>query len=155
LAQRNEHDDAVKLLVDVLDKEPGPELTEKIRLRLGGIHAAKGNIKIALQQFDAVASNAKSPLFGWAHYRAGEALIQNQQYPEDAKLLIMIRDNPAWNNVAGLTDRALLRLGYANALLKNWDESRVAYERLANNFPNSTWADEGRYGVGWALQQQK
>ena len=30
-----------------------------------------------------------------------------------------------------------------------------AYERLVNQFPNSPWHDEARYGMGWALQQQK
>jgi TolA-binding protein len=155
LAQRNEHDAAVQLLNDVLDKEPALELTERIRLRLGGIHAAKGNIKAALQQFDAVASNPKSPLLGWAHYRAGEALIQNKQYPDAIKRLAIFRDQGAWQNVAGLTDRALMRLGYSYALDKNWDQSRVAYERLVNAFPNSPWHDEARYGMGWALQQQK
>jgi TolA-binding protein len=130
-------------------------LTEKVRLHLGGVQAAKGNIKGALQQFDAVAANPKSPLFGWAHYRAGEALIQNQQYPEAVKRLVILRDNPSFNNVPGLTDRALLRLGHANALLKNWGESRTAYDRLVNAFPTSVWADEGRYGIAWAFHQEK
>jgi cellulose synthase operon protein C len=155
LAQRNEHDAAVLLLNEVLDKEPALDMTEKIRLRLGGIHAAKGNIKAALQQFDAVAKNPKSPLLGWAHYRAGEALIQDQQYPEAIKRLTMFRDQGPWQNVAGLTDRALVRLGYSYALTKGWDQSRAAYERLVNSFPNSPWQDEARYGMGWALQQQK
>ncbi len=155
LAQRNEHDAAVTLLNEVLDKEPAPELTEKIRLRLGGIHAAKGNIKAALQQFDAVSNNPKSPLLGWAHYRAGEALIQNQQYAAAIKRLVIFRDQGQWQNVAGLSDRALLRLGYAYALEKSWDQSRSAYERVVNNFPNSPWHDEARYGMGWAMQQQK
>ena len=53
-AQRSEHDAAMQLLTDVLDKEPGPELTEKVRLQIGGVQAAKGNLKGALQQFDAV-----------------------------------------------------------------------------------------------------
>ena len=155
LAQRNDHDAAVQLLNDVLDKEPNPELTQKIRLRLGGIHAAKGNIKAALAQFDAVAANPKSPLVGWAQYRAAEALIQDEQYPAAIKRLVIFRDQGAWQNVPGLTDRALMRLGYAYALIKSWDESRVAYERLVNNFPKSPWYDEARYGMGWALQQQK
>ena len=30
-----------------------------------------------------------------------------------------------------------------------------AYERVANNFSNSPWGDEARYGMGWAMQQQK
>jgi cellulose synthase operon protein C len=155
MSQRNEHDAAAQLLTDVLDKEPNPEMTEKVRLRLGGILAAKGNIKGALQQFDAVASNPKSQLLGWAHYRAGEALIQNQQYADAVKRSTMFRDNGNWNNVPGLTDRGLVRLGYALAANKAWDESRNTYERLVNQFPNSPWHDEGRYGIGWALQQQK
>src|SRR5205814_7599769 len=99
LAQRNEHDAAVVLLNEVLDKEPALDMTEKIRLRLGGIHAAKGNIKAALQQFDAVAKNPKSPLLGWAQYRAGEALIQNQQYAAAIKRLSIFRDSGTWQNV--------------------------------------------------------
>ena len=122
---------------------------------MGSIHAAKGNVKAALQQFDAVASNAKSPLFGWANYRAGEALLQSQQYGDAIKRLVIFRDNPAWNNVSGLTDRGLVRLGYAFASVKSWDDSRVSYERAANQFPNSPWQDEARYGIGWAFQQQK
>lgn len=155
LAQRNEHDPAIALLNEVLDKEPNQEMTEKIRLRMGAIHASKGNMKAAMQQFDAVASNPKSTLVGWAHYRAAEALIQGQQYPEAIKRLTIFRDNPTWQNQPGLTDRALLRLGYAAAVIKSYDESRVAYERLVGNFPNSPWHDEARYGIGWALQQQK
>jgi TolA-binding protein len=143
------------LLNEVLDKEPSPEMTEKIRLRLGSIQAAKGNLKAALQQFDAVASNPKSALVGWAQYRAGEALIQNQQYADAIKRLIIFRDQPAWNNVPGLTDRGLARLGLAYAHDKNWDQSRVAFERVVNQFPASPWQDEARYGIGWAFQQQK
>ena len=155
LSQRGEHDPAFQLLNDVLDKEPSPEMTEKVRLRMGGIHAAKGNLKGALQQFDAVASNPKSALYGWAQYRAGEALLHNQQYSDAIKRLTIFRDQPAWNNVPGLTDRGLVRLGYAYAVSKSWEESRQAYERLVNQFSNSTWHDEARYGIGWALQQQK
>jgi tetratricopeptide (TPR) repeat protein len=155
LAQRNDHDEAVKLLGEVLDKEPSPELTEKVRLRLGTIHAAKGNIKGALAQFDVVAANPKSPLAGWAHYRAGEALLQGQQYAEAAKRLSVFRDNGQFQNIAGLSDRALLRLGHAYAGLQQWEPSRQAHERLVGAFPNSVWADEARYGLAWAWQQLK
>lgn len=155
LAQRNEHDGALALLNEVLDKEPSVDMTEKIRLRLGSIHAAKGNLKGALQQFDAVTSNPKSQLVGWAQYRAGEALIHNQQYADAVKRLSMFRDQVQWQNVSGLSDRALMRLGFAYAQLKSWDESRVAYQRLVIVFPSSIWVDEGRYGIGWALHQKK
>jgi TolA-binding protein len=155
LAQRHDHDEALKLLGDVLDKEPSPELTAKVRLRLGSIHAAKGNLKGALAQFDVVANNPKSPLAGWAHYRAGEALLAGQQYAEATKRLVLFRDQGQFQNIAGLSDRALLRLGHALAAQQQWDASRQAHERLVNAFGGSAWADEARYGIAWAWQQQK
>jgi TolA-binding protein len=155
LAQRQEYDDALKLLNEGLDKEPPAELTEKIRIHLGIVHAARGDLKAALGQFNAVALNAKSALAGHAQYRAGEVLMHNKQYDEAVKRFIAFRDQPQFQNVPGVSDRALFRLGQAYARLKNWEESRRAHERLAGAFPNSPWADEARYGMGWAVQQQK
>jgi TolA-binding protein len=155
LADRREHEPAVKLLNEVLDKEPSQELTEKIRLRLGGIQAAKGNLKAALAQFDAVAKNPKSALAGWAHYRAGEALLADKQPDAAIKRLVIFRDQGPYQNQPGLSDRALLRLGFAYALTKQWEPSRQAYERLVGAFPNSAWQDDARYGIGWSFQQQK
>ncbi len=54
----------------------------------------------------------------------------------------------------GLTDRALLRLGYALSLLKQWDASRQAYEQVVNRFGSGRWVHEARYGIGWAYQSQ-
>lgn len=154
MAQRNEHEGALKLLGEALDKEPAQELTEKVRLRIGTLHAAKGNLKGALAQFDAVAANPKSTQIGWAHYHAGEALLKNEQYPEAVKRLVVFRDNPTLHNVAGLSDRAFLRLGHAFALVRSWDDSRQAHERVVSSFPASPWGDEARYGIGWAFQHQ-
>lgn len=155
LLQRHEHDAAAKLLNDVLDKEPSKELTEKIRLHLGSIQAAKGNLKGAIAQFDAVAQNPKSALAGWAHYRAAEVLLAEKQPDAAIKRLIIFRDQGPYQNQPGLSDRALLRLGYAFALTRQWEPSRQAYERVVGAFPNSVLQDEARYGVGWAFQQQK
>jgi TolA-binding protein len=154
-ADRDQHEDAIKLLSEGLDREPPPDLTEKIRLRLGAIHAAKGNIKSALAQFDAVAANPKSPLLAQAHYRAGECLIDAKQYDQAVKRLSSFQSQPPLQNIPGLTDRALLRLGHAWANMQNWEESRRSLERLTQAFPGSAWIDDARYGMGWALQNQK
>ncbi len=154
LSQRQEHDQALKLLGEGLDREPSQEMTEKIRLRLGTAHAAKGNLKAALAQFDAVAQNPKSPLIAQAHYRAGECLLQNGQLEEAAGRLKIFRDQGPFQNVPGVTDRALLRLGHALGNLKRWDESRQTLERMVNQFGGSPWIDEGRYALGWAMLHQ-
>jgi cellulose synthase operon protein C len=154
-AQRGEHDAAVKLLREALDKEPPPELTEKLRLRLGACLADKGDPKSGLTQFQAVLQNAKSPLLPHAHYRAGEAQMQLSEYAEAVKHLSLFRDKPEFQNLPGLTDRALFRLGQAYGYLGQWDPSRQAHEQVAARFGNSPWVHEARYGVGWAWQNQK
>src|SRR5262249_50531882 len=70
--ERGEHDNAIKLLREALDKEPVPELTEKIRLRLGDSLLARGDARGALIQFNALAANPKSPHLAQAVYRSGE-----------------------------------------------------------------------------------
>jgi TolA-binding protein len=154
LSDRGEHDEAIKLLRDALDKEPPPELTDKVRVRLGAALQAKGDGKAALAQFGAVAQNPKSPLAAQAIYREGECYLHLNQPAEAVKRLALFRDRGEYQNVPGLTDRALLRLGYALGLAKQWDQSRQAYEQVVGRFGNGPWVHEARYGIGWAHQNQ-
>ncbi|HLW66811.1 MAG TPA: tetratricopeptide repeat protein, partial [Gemmataceae bacterium] len=154
LAEHAEFDPAVAILKEALDKEPAQELTDRIRLRLGDCLLAKKDFKAALAQFDAV-SDAKSPSFPQANYRAGECLIDQGDFPKAAGRLSMFRDKAEFQNILALSDRALLRLGYALGKANQWDASRQAYELLAQRFGNSPWIHEARYGIGWARQNQK
>ncbi len=153
--ERGDHDGAIALLREGLDKEPPAELTERIRVRLGACLAAKGDPKAALAQFAAVAANPKSPHAAQALYRSGECLMTQGQYAEAVKSLSVFRDRGEFHNVAGVSDKALLRLGHALAQLKQWDASRQAHETLVGRFGNGPWVHEARYGVGWAWQNQK
>jgi TolA-binding protein len=130
-------------------------LTDKIRLRLAAALAAKKDIKAALAQFDAVASNPKSPQAAQAQYRAGECLLNQGDAGEAVKRLVPFRDNPMYQNVPNVTDRALLRLGHALAQLNQWDPSLQAHQLVLQRFPNSSWVHEARYGTGWAFQNKK
>jgi len=154
-ADRNDQDTAIKMLREALDKEPPAELTEKIRVRLGTCLAAKGDNKAALGQFSAVYGNAKSPYAGQAYYRAGECQIALGDQAEAVKLLAVFRDRGEFQNLPGVTDKALLRLGHALAQLKQWEPSRQAHEQAANRFPQGPWVHEARYGMAWSLQNQK
>jgi tetratricopeptide (TPR) repeat protein len=153
-SERGEPDPAITLLIEALDREPSAELTDRIRLRLGACHAVKKNYQAALAQFDTVAQNLKSQLVGEAHYRSGECLLQQGEAAEAVKHLILFRDQQPFQSLAGLSDRALLRLGHAYAHLKQWNESRQAYEILLGRFGNSPWIHEARYGIGWSWQNQ-
>jgi len=153
-SDRGEHDAAIKELQDALDKEPSPELTDKVRVRLGAALLAKGDAKKALDQLTPIVKNPKSAMCAQATYRAGECQLQLGKADEAIKLLALFRDKGEFQNLPGLTDRALLRLGYALAQQKQWEPSRQAYEQVYNRFGNGPWAADARYGAAWALQSQ-
>ena len=104
-----------------------------------------------------MAANPKSPpaIQGQGHYRAGECLFAMGDYAGSAKRLAIFRDQGPFQNLPGLSDRALLRLGHALAHASQWDPSRQAHEVLSQRFPNSPWIHEARYGIGWAWQNVK
>jgi TolA-binding protein len=154
LGERSEHDAAIKLLREALDKEPAAELTDKIRVRLGDCLLRKGDAKAALAQFAPIAGNAKSALCAQAKYRAGECHLQLGAPAEAIKQLAVFRDQAPYQNLPGLTDRALLRLGHALGRQKQWDASRQAYEQVVNRFASGSWAADARYGIGWTYQNQ-
>jgi tetratricopeptide (TPR) repeat protein len=158
LAEHDEHDAAMKLLKDANDLEPrgdklpSAEMMDKIRIRLGACQAAKKEWDAALGYFEAVANNPKSPLVAQGLYRAGEVYLAKGDPAKAIERLTPFRDKREYQNVPGVTDRALLRLGYALGLQKKWDASRQAYETLVGRFGNSPWVNDARYGAGWALQ---
>ena len=160
LTEKGKPADAVKLLKDALDKEPADkptpaETTERIRLRLGSALFAAKDFAAAQGQFDAVAGNEKSPHRGPALYRSAECLLA-QGKAEDAKnKLVIFRDNGAFHNIAGVSDRAILRLGHAFAELKQWEPARQSFELVVARYGAANpWAADARYGTGWAFQNQ-
>jgi tetratricopeptide (TPR) repeat protein len=154
LSERGEHDAAIALLREAIDKEPPPELTDKVRLRLGDCLLRKGDAKAALAQFEPIVGNAKSAQNAQARYRAGECYLHLKNAAAALKQFAVFRDQPAFQNIAGLSDRALLRLGHALELQKQWDASRQAYEQVVNRFGRGSWVYDARYGIGWAYQNQ-
>ncbi len=151
-------DDAIKLLKEAIDKEPAdkptpPETIDRVRIRLGVLLFDKKDFAAAQGQFDAVGNNDKSPQRAHGLYRSAECLLALGKADEAAKKLTIFRDNASFHNVAGVSDRALLRLGHALTQLKQWDASRQAFETVIARYGNNNpWAVDARYGIGWAFQ---
>ena len=153
--RRNEFDPALALLNEALSQEPAADVEERLRLRLGVCLVAKNDQAGAFSQFAAVAADVKSPLGPEARFRAGECQVQLKAYPRAIELWIPFRDQAPLQNIAGLSDRVLLRLGHAYALAGQWELSRQAHETLINRFGQSPWRLDARYGMGWAWQNLK
>jgi TolA-binding protein len=154
-AGRREFKAAVKLLEEGLAKAPAGELVDRLRVRLGTCLAGDHRLEAALSEFDRVARNGRSRRAGAAHYQAGEALLAVGEYKRAAARLAVFRDRKTLQNLPGVSDRALLRLGHAYEQVKDWDRSRRAYERVVERFRQSRWRSEARYGVAYAWQKQK
>ncbi|MCS6852494.1 MAG: tetratricopeptide repeat protein [Gemmataceae bacterium] len=155
LARQGEVDAAQQLLGDALDKEPPPETTERIRLVLGACLMAKGKVKEAMGQLELVARNPKSPHLAQAQYRLGECSLLLNDPGQAIARWSLFRDQPALRQVAGLSDRALLRLGWVQLRQGQWDQGRQAFEQLLERHGPSPWLADARYGIGFARQQQK
>jgi len=154
-AERGNSDSALELLADALANNLPAELAEQIRLRLAASFLARDDAKSALAQAEAVQKNAKSPFAAEARYLAGEAYAGQKNWAKAIEQLTPFRDQPPLHNVRGVSDRALLRLGYAYAQAGQWGPSRQALEILCQRYANSPWVEEARYGVGWAMQNVK
>jgi len=151
-AQRDEIDPAIALLTQAIELDAEGAPTLRIRLRLGSCYLAKKDPVKAQGQFLAVAQDVKSPLAPEGKYRLAEALIEQKDWPKAIEQLVPFRDQQPLQNLPGVSDRALLRLGYAYAQAAQWEPSRQAYEILLQRFPQSAWAHDARYGMGWAWQ---
>jgi TolA-binding protein len=153
-ALREEFDPAIQLLADGLDQEPPAEVEERMRLRLGDCLLSKNDPKGAFEQFAIVAAK-QSPLAPEARYRSGECFAQLQDWAKAIEQWLPFRDQGPLQNVPGVSDRAVLRLGHAYAHAGQWDQSRTTMEAVIGRFPQSPLRFEARYGIGWAFQNQK
>lgn len=154
LSERGEYPAAIALLNEASSKDLGPALAEKIVLRLGDCYLAQDKLPEAMSRFELLAKNDKSPLTAEVRYRTGECFMRQKEWSKAIDRLVAFRDLGPLQNLAGISDRALLRLGQAQAQLKQWDASRQTFEALVSRFPQSPWLDEGRFGLGWAWQNQ-
>jgi TolA-binding protein len=117
--------------------------------------ASQEDVKAALTQFEAVARNAESGFAAHARYLAGENLLRRGEYDAAIKHLAAFRDEEKFQNVGGISDVALVRLGHSLARQKKWDASRTANQQVIERFPDSPWSQEARYAIGWTLLQEK
>jgi len=87
--------------------------------------------------------------------RAAECLLAQGKNEEAKNKLVIFRDNGAFHNIAGVSDRAVLRLGHALLALKQWDPARQAFQTVIDRYGNNNaWAVDARYGIGVAFQNQ-
>ena len=155
LARRGKADEAVALLADALEHNPPAAIADPLNLRLAAALLARNDTRAALRHIDAVSPDAAGLPGAERLYLMGELYVRQQSWAEAIKNLSRFRDDGALQNIPGVTDRALLRLGHAYARTGEWEQSRRAFEVLVQRFGGSLWLCEAYYGMGQAWQQQR
>ena len=145
---------AERLLGEVLSRGPGDGMLARTHVLLAEALLGKQDPKSALAHAETVAANAAHPLAAYAKYLTGEALCQQQAWNKAIDRLVPFRDQPPFQNVPDVSDRALLRLGQAYLETSQWDACRQTMGVLAQRFPLSALIDEALYDAAWSWQRQ-
>lgn len=154
-ASRGQHDAAIPLLAEAIDLEPEQPLMDRVHLRLGACLLDKGDTKAAIEQFAPATQNKNPAIFGEATYRLAEAKLVEKDFNAAIALLTPFRDKGEFQNIPGVSDRALLRLAHAYGYANQPEPSRQALETLFNRFGNSPLRFEARLGYALIRQSQK
>ena len=154
-AARGQHDGAIPLLAEAIDLEPEQPLIDRIHLRLGACLLDKGDTKAAIEQFAPVTQNKTPAFYGEANFRLAEAKLVEKDFNGAIALLTPFRDKGEFQNIAGVSDRALLRLAHAYGYANQPEPSRQAFEVLFNRFGTSPLRFEARLGYALIRQSQK
>ena len=146
---------AIKLLSEGVESNPTRELGETMRLRLASCLLARNEPKAALAHIEAIGDKpAGQAIAGQAQYLAAEALIQQGDWAKAIQKLLPFRDEKNYRSTPH-GDRALLRLGQAQARAKQWDASRQTLQSLIQRNRNGRWNAEAYYVMGQTWQGQK
>ncbi len=153
LVLREEFEPASSLLQDALGGEIADDLVAQLKVRLAACLLAQEDGDGAFDEVEELAKDEKNPVYAEARFLAGEALLVQEKFAEAVEQLKLFRDHGPLQNIAGVSDRALMRLGAAYERLEQFDPARSAYETLWGRFPQSPFRLEARYAQGVCLQR--
>ena len=145
---------AIPLLKEALTKPNRDDLKEKINFLLGSCLFETNLDKEAIPLFESVIANVSSPLAPHAAFRCGEAYLQLKENDKAAVRFKLFIDQPTFQNLPGLSDRGLLRLGFAQAQQGQHAESQKTCALVITRFPRSPFLVEAQFAQGEALQAQ-
>lgn len=153
LLLREDLDSAVDVLSDAIAHNPPGDISERIRLLLAFALLGKKDARGAVVHAQAAALKPLSPLTAVsAKAVLGEAQCMTGNWADAIKTLLPFRDHGPWQNLPGVTDRALLRLGHAQLRSGQAEQGRATLSALLQRFPSSPWIDEAMFETGMSLQ---
>lgn len=144
------YDRALALFNQLIATYPGSELEEQAQFNTAMCHYGKGDLNIALAQFDNIRIElSNSPLLYQILYVTGEIYLKKQDY-ENARV--------EFTNVvdSGAPDLApLASFGIPQTYLAEgkYEEAISGYQRVIDLYPDSQVGQDAHFYMGWAYEK--
>ncbi len=153
--EAKEYSDSVARLEKLLPQVSArPDLKGRTLYRIGWNRFNLGEDQAAAKAFEQMlALDPKSDQLVMASYQAAEARLRIKDF-EGARLHFT-RVVQAGKTKDNLHEQALLRRGETEGLSSRWAESQASYEEFLRTYPKSEFAQRARFGIGWAMENQK
>jgi TolA-binding protein len=144
--------EAEKAFASGLEKVPASSpLREKLKYKQGrALFYQKKYAEATTVLLAQMKQHPKGALLADARYLAAESLYQAGNALDALPLFEQVAQTKAKEYQA----RSLYQCGRCLADLRRWPESQKTYEKLLGDFPDFELIQEGRYGLGLALQNQ-
>ena len=130
-------------------------MSARIGLRLADCLFTTGDAVGGLRQLDRAGGLSDTPMAPVARYRAAAYVAGRGEWDNVVARLTPFRDEDALKKLDSVTDKALLLLGQAYAVLGQDAPSTQAYELLLAAFPDSGWRRQAHYCEAMNLHKQK
>jgi TolA-binding protein len=152
--QDGKYDPSLQRLTAILPKIQKADLKERVLYRLGWNHYNKENMQEAARNFEAMlALNAKSERAVLAAYQAGAARLDLKEHAAASTHFSKVVAEGTKGDT--LHEQASIRLGETQGMASKWADSQRTYQGFLQQYPQSKFALQARFGIGWAYENQR
>ena len=144
-------DKVIAQLTATMKNVTDPGLLEEIRYQLASAHFKKGDHKTAAAQFGKLLEEfPASKLLASMHFQAGESQLQLKQAA--AARAHFAAAASISGSPPALVESITMRLGETQALAGQHVEAGTTYAAFLQNFPESRWMRNARFGLALATE---
>lgn len=144
------YDRALALFNQLIATYPGSELEEQAQFNTAMCHYGKGDLNIALTQFDNIRIElSDSPLLYQILYVTGEIYLKKQDY-ENARVEFTNVVDSGDPNLAPFASFGIPQSYLAEG---KYEEAIAGYQKVIDLYPDSQVARDAHFYMGWAYEK--
>ena len=152
-AEENKLDEAIEFLHKAIEDKQSNSYRDYTIYALANVYEKKGDYENAVKYYDQLLSYYRnSPLLVSAQLRVGVCYF----YLKDYQSSILELNNPLLDDLPdNFYSESLYLLANSYYRVQEYYEAEKVYSELLENFPDSDFIPDAKYGLAWSLFQQK